>query len=200
MPEEKRPFVIKKGGGYVSICTERFNFLDVKNFIGPGVNYDKFVRTYNAPDVDGKGAWPYEWSKLDIEQFLPPPEAFFSSLRNCNTLGHDAAEIQRNYDGLKAIWIECGWRTMRDMLIHYSSQDVLVRLTANANILPRPQSHRSVQGRYKRPRIGSPPALSLCQVFSVRFIFDARRGPFPIIQTSAGRGTVHNIPQASRGP
>ncbi len=40
-------------------------------------------------------------SKLDIEQFLPPPEAFFSSLRNCNTLGHDAAEIQRNYDGLK---------------------------------------------------------------------------------------------------
>ena len=56
LPEEKRPFVIKKGGGYVSICTERFNFLDVKNFIGPGVNYDKFVRTYNGPDVDGKGA------------------------------------------------------------------------------------------------------------------------------------------------
>ena len=72
------------------------------------------------------------------------PEAFFSSLRNCNTLGHGAAEIQRNYDGLKAMWIERGWRTMRDMLIHYSSQDVLPFLSAFQQMQTYYRDHKAI--------------------------------------------------------
>ncbi len=65
-----------------------------------------------------------EHSQLE-QNHLPPPDAFYSSLRDANTLSRDPAEIQQNYDRLKKLWNERGWRTMKDLLIHYSSQDGL---------------------------------------------------------------------------
>ncbi len=92
------------------------------------MNYDKFVRTYNGPSMQAKGDWPYEWLE-DIGQLdqdhLPPADAFYSTLRGANTLGRDAAEIQVNYERLQTMWKEKKWRTMRDMLVHYSTQDVV---------------------------------------------------------------------------
>ena len=33
-------FAAKEGNGYMFITTSRFKFLDVKNYIGPGLSYD----------------------------------------------------------------------------------------------------------------------------------------------------------------
>ena len=42
--EEKDVFAAKKDNGYMFITTSRFTFLDVKNYIGPGLSYDAWCQ------------------------------------------------------------------------------------------------------------------------------------------------------------
>ncbi len=80
-------FVVKKNNNYVCLATEKFKFLDMMNYLPPGVSYDDFLVTFNVPVR--KSYFPYEYfdsfDRLD-ETSLPPKESFYSSLKQCNVL------------------------------------------------------------------------------------------------------------------
>ena len=63
--------------------TPQFVFLDVINYLAPGITYDKWVKTYGAKQT--KSWLPYEWfdsaDKLDYKG-LPPYRCWFSQLKN----------------------------------------------------------------------------------------------------------------------
>lgn len=141
----KKNFVVKKCNQYMCISNGQFKFLDITNFVAPGFSYDKFIKSY---EIDlHKSFFPYEFltsfEKLEHAQ-LPPYEAFYSSLKNCNVLNEEHARYlrlvneekypvssalkkmnikrppltgQENYEQLCRIWEERGMRTMRDYLV-----------------------------------------------------------------------------------
>ena len=80
--EEKDVFAAKKDNGYMFITTSRFKFLDVKNYIGPGLSYDAWCRSMGCKLH--KLVFPYEW--LDSYEKLNLPchnivfQDFFSTL------------------------------------------------------------------------------------------------------------------------
>ena len=64
----------EKQGQIMYINTPQFTFLDITNYLSPGITYNKWVKTYGAKQTK---AWlPYEWfdsaEKLDYKG-LPPP-------------------------------------------------------------------------------------------------------------------------------
>ena len=75
-------FATKKDNGYMFITTSRFQFLDVKNYIGPGLSYDAWCRSMGCKLH--KFVLPYEW--LDSYEKLNLPchnivfQDFFSTL------------------------------------------------------------------------------------------------------------------------
>ena len=83
----KKNFVVKKCNQYMCISNGEFKFLDISNFVAPGFSYDKFIKSYEIELH--KSYFPYEFltsfAKLDHTE-LPPYDAFFSSLKNCNVL------------------------------------------------------------------------------------------------------------------
>jgi len=56
--------------------TEVFRFLDIINYLGPGTNYDKWVKAYGCTSV--KSWLPYDWmdtpEKLDFPGLPDYPE------------------------------------------------------------------------------------------------------------------------------
>ena len=80
-------YIIKKGTAYSAISTENFLFLDVSNYLAAGTSLDQFLRAYGA--TIQKSFFPYEYfdslEKLSSSTF-PAYEAFFSSLKDSNTL------------------------------------------------------------------------------------------------------------------
>ena len=80
--EEKDVFAAKKDNGYMFITTSRFKFLDVKNYIGPGLSYDVSCRSMWCKLH--KLVFPYKW--LDSYEKLHLPchnivfQDFFSTL------------------------------------------------------------------------------------------------------------------------
>ena len=52
-------FVVKKGAAYVCLSTDRFNFLDISQYLAPGSSYSSFIRAYQVPE--SKSYFPYEW-------------------------------------------------------------------------------------------------------------------------------------------
>ena len=79
--------IVKKGTAYNCIATESFKFLDLCFYLSPGVSLDGFLRAYGTSV--SKAYFPYEYfSSLDIlgETEFPPYEAFYSSLKQRNTL------------------------------------------------------------------------------------------------------------------
>ena len=61
-------FAAEKNGRIMFINTPKFKFLDVLNYLGPGITYEKWVKTYGA--TLAKSWLPYEWfdspDKLDF--------------------------------------------------------------------------------------------------------------------------------------
>ena len=144
--EEEEIVVIKKRTAYSYISNYRFKFLDVINYLAPGVNYSKFLKAYHAEE--SKSYFPYEWfdstEKLN-HPCLPPYEAFWSELKKRNTLEEgeeksgDGAEKKRmngqqNYQTLKAVWLEKKMTTFKDFLIYYNNLDVGPFVTAVENM------------------------------------------------------------------
>lgn len=71
-------------------------FLDISNFVAPGFSYDKFIKSY---EIDlHKSYFPYEfctaYEKLQHSE-LPPYEAVYSSLKNCNVLEEEFSRYQQ---------------------------------------------------------------------------------------------------------
>ena len=73
----------KKGNKYMSIKTDRLQFLEICNYLAPNYYYDSFLAAYGARLR--KGYFPYEWfdsfEKLK-ETKLPSIECFYSKLQN----------------------------------------------------------------------------------------------------------------------
>ena len=111
-------FVIKRQNTFMCFATKKLKFLDICNYLAPGVSYAKYLTAYGCQLE--KGHFPYEYMndlcKLD-DQALPTQTAFFSQLKNEGISDTDYAACQ-------AVWRDNRMTTMRDYLIWYNNRDV----------------------------------------------------------------------------
>ena len=117
-------FVIKRQNNFMCLSTDKLKFLDMVNFLAPGVSYAKYLTAYGCEL--GKGHFPYEYmddlQKLE-DRVLPPQSAFFSQLKNEGISDADYARCQ-------AVWHDNQMKTMRDFLVWYNTRDVIPFLQA----------------------------------------------------------------------
>ena len=117
-------FVIKRQNNFMCLSTDKLKFVDICNYLAPGVSYDKYLKAYGCEL--GKGHFPYEYMdnlrKLD-DRALPTQTAFFSQLKNEGISDTDYAACQ-------AVWCDNQMTTMRDYLIWYNNRDVTPFLEA----------------------------------------------------------------------
>ena len=148
--------VIKRQNTFMCFSTTNLKFLDVTQYLAPGVSYDKYLKAYGCELQ--KGHFPYEYmdgiGKLE-DRALPPQAAFFSQLKNEGISDTDYAACQ-------AVWGDNQMTTMRDYLIWYNNRDVTPFLDAIAK----------QAGFYKHQNIDmfkdgiSVPGLSLLHLFN----------------------------------
>ena len=149
-------FVIKRQNTFMCFSTPKLKFLDVTQYLAPGVSYDKYLKAYGCELH--RGHFPYEYMdnlrKLD-DCALPPQAAFFSRLKNEGISNDDYARCQ-------AVWRDNGMETLREYLIWYNNRDVTPFLDAIAK----------QAGFYKHQNIDmfkdgiSVPGLSLLHLFN----------------------------------
>ena len=125
MTQGRGVFAAEKNGRIMFISTPKFKFLDVMNYLAPGITYDKWIKTYGA--TLAKSWLPYEWfdspDKLDYPR-LPPYFAWYSKLKGAYVLS------PKEYDDCKRIFRERGMRTFGDWLGYYNNLDVAPFLQA----------------------------------------------------------------------
>ena len=116
--------VIKRQNTYMCLYTDKLKFVDICNYLAPGVSYAKYLTAYGCEL--GKGHFPYEYmddlQKLE-DRVLPPQSAFFSQLKNEGISDADYARWQ-------AVWHDNQMKTMRDFLVWYNNRDVIPFLQA----------------------------------------------------------------------
>ena len=116
--------VIKRHNTYMCLSTDQLKFVDICNYLAPGVSYDKYLKAYGCELQ--KGHFPYEYmddlQKLE-DRVLPPQSAFFSRLKNEGISNDDYARCQ-------AVWRDNGMETLREYLIWYNNRDVTPFLQA----------------------------------------------------------------------
>ena len=116
--------VIKRQNTYMCLSTDQLKFVDICNYLAPGVSYDKYLKAYRCELQ--KGHFPYEYmddlQKLE-DRVLPPQSAFFSRLKNEGISNDDYARCQ-------AVWCDNGMETLREYLIWYNNLDVTPFLQA----------------------------------------------------------------------
>ena len=121
---DKTRFVIKRQNTFMCFSTTNLKFLDVTQYLAPGVSYDKYLKAYGCELQ--KGHFPYEYMddlhKLE-DRVLPPQSAFFSRLKNEGISNDDYARCQ-------AVWRDNGMETLREYLIWYNNRDVTPFLDA----------------------------------------------------------------------
>ena len=109
----------EKQGRIMFMNTPQFQFLDVTNYLSPGIIYDKWVKTYGAKQT--KSWLPYEWfdsaDKLDYKG-LPPHWCWYSQLKNSFVL------TPKEYEEGKRVFQERGMQTFGDWLEYYNNLDV----------------------------------------------------------------------------
>ena len=104
--------------------TNKVRFLDVTNFLAPGVGYEKYLKACECSVQ--KGYFPYEYiddMKELKEHSLPPQAAFFSRLKNAGISDTDCALCQE-------AWRSDRMTKMRDFLVFYNNRDVVRFLEA----------------------------------------------------------------------
>ena len=148
--------VIKRQNTYMCLYTDKLKFVDICNYLAPGVSYANYLTAYGCEL--GKGHFPYEYmddlQKLE-DRVLPPQSAFFSRLKNEGISNDDYARCQ-------AVWRDNGMETLREYLIWYNNRDVTPFLDAIAK----------QAGFYKQQNIDmfkngiSVPGLSLLHLFN----------------------------------
>ena len=123
---DKTRFVIKRQNTFMCFSTTNLKFLDVTQYLAPGVSYDKYLKAYGCELQ--KGHFPYEYmdgiGKLE-DRALPPQAAFYSQLKSEEISDADYARCQ-------AVWHDNQMTTMRDYLIWYNNRDVTPFLEAIA--------------------------------------------------------------------
>ena len=125
LAQDPGTFAAEKNGRIMFINTPKFKFLDVLNYLGPGITYEKWVKTYGA--TLAKSWLPYEWfdspDKLDFPG-LPPYMAWYSKLKGEYVL------TLKEYDDCHRIFKERGMQTFGDWLEYYNNLDVVPFLEA----------------------------------------------------------------------
>ena len=111
--------VAKKDNSYMFLSTPNFKFLDIKNYLAPGLSYDAWCRAYGCELQ--KLAFPYEWfdsfNKLNHKGPVKYEE-FYSSLKGGITISQE--EYQNFCDEFR----KRGCETMKDWLKEYNLADV----------------------------------------------------------------------------
>ena len=122
--QDESCFVIKRQNTFMCFSKNKLRFLDIKNYLAPGVSYEKYLKAYGCSVQ--KGHFPYEYiddlQKLK-EHSLPPQAAFFSRLKNEGISDTDYALCQE-------AWRSDQMTTMRDFLVCYNNRDVVPFLEA----------------------------------------------------------------------
>ena len=110
--------MIKKNNSYLAIITEKFRFLDICNFLSPGVSYSAFLKAFNIETKKSFFCYDYldSYDKLS-EKSLPSHESFYSELKRENISLED-------YQSLEQIWKENNMKTLKDLLVYYNNLDV----------------------------------------------------------------------------
>ena len=125
LANENGVFAAEKNGRIMFINTPQFKFLDIMNYLAPGITYDKWVKTYGATQT--KPWLPYEWfdspDKLDYPG-LPSYFAWYSQLKNAYVLS------PKEYDSCRETFHERGMKTFGDWLEYYNNLDVAPFLEA----------------------------------------------------------------------
>ena len=125
MTQDSEVYAAEKNGRIMFINTPKFKFLDVLNYLAPGITYDKWVKTYGATLT--KSWLPYEWfdspDKLDFPG-LPPYLAWYSKLKGSYVLS------LKEYDNCHRVFNERGMRTFCDWFEYYNNLDVAPFLEA----------------------------------------------------------------------
>ena len=111
--------VAKKENSYMFLSMPNFKFLDIKNYLAPGLSYDAWCRAYGCELQ--KLAFPYEWfdsfNKLNHKGPVKY-EDFFSSLKGGITIS------QEEYQNFCDEFSKRGCVTMKDWLKEYNLADV----------------------------------------------------------------------------
>ena len=111
--------VAKKENSYMFLLLPQFKFLDIKNYLAPGLSYDAWCRAYGCELQ--KLAFPYEWfdSYEKLNHTGPVKyEEFFSSLKGGETIS------QEQYQNFCDEFRKRGCVTMKDWLKEYNLADV----------------------------------------------------------------------------
>ena len=117
--------VAKNGSKIMFLLTDRLRFLDIINYLGPGISYAKWVEAY---DCKATKSWlPYEWfdsaEKLDYPG-LPEYEHWYSKLKNEYVL------TRKEWEECQRLFKEKGMKTFKDWLKYYNNLDVAPGLEA----------------------------------------------------------------------
>ena len=111
--------VAKKENSYMFLSTPNFKFLDIKNYLAPGLSYDAWCRAYGCELQ--KLAFPYEWfdsfNKLNHKGPVKYEE-FYSSLKGSITIS------QEEYQNFCDEFSKRGCVSMKDWLKEYNLADV----------------------------------------------------------------------------
>ena len=111
--------VAKKENSYMFLSTPKFKFLDIRNYLAPGLSYDAWCRAYDCELQ--KPAFPYEWfDSFDKLNHKGPVkyEEFYSSLKGGITIS------QEEYQNFCDEFSKRGCVTMKDWLKEYNLADV----------------------------------------------------------------------------
>ena len=111
--------VAKKEDSYMFLSTPKFKFLDIKNYLAPGLSYDAWCRAYGCELQ--KLAFPYEWlDSFEKLNHIGPVkyEEFYSSLKGGITIS------QEEYQNFCDKFSKRGCVTMKDWLKEYNLADV----------------------------------------------------------------------------
>ena len=136
--KDNQGYVIKKNSKFMCISTPELRFLDISQYLSPGVSYDKFLKAYGTELT--KSFFPYEWfdsvEKLEHDR-LTDYDCFFSKLKRCNVLEKEYKDYvesrhtgtppptgEEYYARLQQVWRENNMQTFRDYLRHYNNLDV----------------------------------------------------------------------------
>ena len=110
--------VAKKEKSYMFLSTPKFEFLDAKNYLAPGLSYDAWCRAHGC-EIQ-KLVFPYEWLDSFQKIYHKGPvkyEDFFSSLKGENI-------SQEEYQNFCDEFHKRGCETMEDWLREYNLADV----------------------------------------------------------------------------
>ena len=168
-------FAAKKENNYLFFTTHKFKFLDVKNYIGPGLRYAAWCKSLGCKLQ--KLMFPYEWldSYKTLSHVGPVSyEDFYSSLKS--------SKITRNeYERLLKLFKENDCTTMGDWLRIYNVADVV----------PFIEAFRKMAEHYYPQKIDVCKDVVSIPVISMTYVLNKSLEKYKGLELYSAGGTCH---------